>query len=83
MKSELFTKEQEAKYLLQLGERLKTLRKSKGFTNYEYFSYEIGISRAQYGKYEAGANIKFSTLLKILKGLNISLNDFFAEGFDD
>lgn len=83
MKTDILTQEEEAKYLLQLGNRLKELRKAKGFTNYEYFAYEIGISRAQYGKYESGGNIKYTTLLKILKGLDISLKDFFAEGFDD
>lgn len=81
MKNDALTTD-EIKYLQQLGERLKTLRKAKGFTNYEYFAYEIGISRAQYGKYEAGGNIKHTTLLKILKGLDISLKDFFSEGFD-
>jgi len=68
---------------IKLGERLKYFRKLKGFTNYERFAYEINISRTQYGKYEAGGNIKFSTLIKILDHLNISLKDFFAEGFDD
>ena len=65
-----------------LGSRLRHLRKQKGYTNYNYFAYEIGISRSQYGKYENGGNIKFSTLLKILSKLDISLKDFFSEGFD-
>lgn len=81
MNSIILSTEEEQKYLTKLGSRLKKLRKEKGYSNYEYFAYEIGISRAQYGKYEAGANIKFTTLLKILKGLEISLEEFFSEGF--
>jgi len=67
----------------QLGNRLKYFRKLRGYTNYERFAYEINISRTQYGKYEAGGNIKFSTLLKILKQLEVPLKEFFQEGFDD
>ena len=67
----------------QLGNRLKYFRKLKGYSNYERFAYEINISRTQYGKYEAGGNIKFSTLLKILKQLEVPLKEFFKEGFDD
>ena len=52
-----------------------------GYTNYEYFAYENNISRPQYGKYEAGANIQLNTLMKILKALNVSLEEFF-KGFD-
>lgn len=67
----------------KLGERLRYFRKLKGYSNYEHFAYEIGISRSQYGKYENGGNIKFSTLIKILDQLKISLKEFFEEGFDE
>jgi transcriptional regulator with XRE-family HTH domain len=67
--------------LCQLGERLKYYRKLKGYTNYEHLAYDLGISRSQYGKYENGGNIKFSTLVKILDHLKISLKEFFSEGF--
>ncbi len=69
-------------YLKKLGKRLKELRIKRGYTNYEYFAFENNIGRAQYGKYETGGNIQFDTLVKILKALDISLKDFFAEGFD-
>jgi transcriptional regulator with XRE-family HTH domain len=65
-----------------LGERLKYFRKLKGYTNYEHFAYDLGISRSQYGKYEKGGNIKFSTLCKILEFLDVSLKDFFENGFN-
>jgi len=59
---------------------LKHFRKKAGYTNYEYFAYENNFSRPQYGKYEAGANIQLNTLMKILKALNVSLEEFF-KGF--
>lgn len=72
---------EEAKHLKKIGERLKYYRKKAGYTNYEYFAYENNISRPQYGKYEAGANIQLTTLMKLLKALNVSLEEFF-KGFD-
>jgi transcriptional regulator with XRE-family HTH domain len=66
----------------QLGERLKYYRKLKGFSNYEHFAYDLGISRSQYGKYEKGGNMKFSTLCKILDFLDVSLKEFFDNGFN-
>ncbi len=67
----------ETKQLKKIGDRLKYFRKKAGYTNYEYFAYEHDISRPQYGKYEAGANIQLNTLMKILKALNVSLEEFF------
>ena len=75
--------DEEKKLIIKLGNRIKKLRLEKGFTNYEHFAYEYGISRTQYGKYEIGENLKFLTLVKIIKGLGISLPDFFSEGFED
>ncbi len=63
----------ELEYLKKVGERLKYFRKKAGYTSYEYFAYEYGFSRPQYGKYEAGANIQLNTLIKILKALDVSL----------
>jgi transcriptional regulator with XRE-family HTH domain len=70
------------KQLHNLGERLKKLRKEIGFSNYEHFAYENELSRSQYGRYENGEDLRFSSLLKVLKAMNISLKDFFSEGFD-
>ena len=67
----------------KFGKRLRHFRKLKGFSNYEHLAYELNISRSQYGKYENGGNIKLSTLIKILKKLDVSLKDFFAEGFEN
>lgn len=70
----------ETENLKKIGERLKYYRKKAGYSNYEYFAYEHGFSRPQYGKYEAGANIQLNTLMKILKAMNVSLEEFF-KGF--
>lgn len=73
---------EESKRLNQLGTRLRYYRKHKGYSNYEHLAYDLGISRSQYGKYENGGNIKFTTLCKILDFLNVSLKEFFSDGFD-
>lgn len=71
----------ESENLKSVGERLKHFRKNAGYTSSEYFAYEHGFSRPQYGKYEAGANIQLNTLMKILKAMNVSLEEFF-KGFN-
>ena len=70
------------KQLENIGERLRTLRNELGFTNYEQFAFDYEIPRAQNGRYENGEDLRFSSLLKVLKAMNISLKDFFSEGFD-
>lgn len=73
---------EEKELIARLGKRIKQLRLDKGFSNYEHFANEHAISRTQYGRYETGDNVKFLTLFKVLKGLDVSLKDFFAEGFE-
>jgi transcriptional regulator with XRE-family HTH domain len=69
--------------LQKLASRIKELRIKKGYTSYEYFAYDHNIPRAQYGRYEKGEDLKFSSLLKILNALDISLKEFFDEGFTE
>lgn len=57
--------------------RLKELRKSKGFTNYEHIAFELGMSRSAYWRLENGANFNLKTLIKVLRVLNVSLEEFF------
>ncbi|QTE21099.1 helix-turn-helix domain-containing protein [Polaribacter cellanae] len=68
-----FIKEQQEK----LGKRFRELRIAKGYTNYEQFAFEHRIPRAQYGRYEKGSDLRFSSLVKILKAMDISLEEFF------
>jgi len=70
------------KQLQNLGNRLRELRIEKGFTNYEQFAFEHSLPRAQYGRYEQGQDLRFTSLLKVLKALDISLVEFFKEGFE-
>ena len=67
--------------LENFGKRLKQLRKSKGYSNYELFAYQHEIGRAQYGRYEKGADLRLSSLLKLLRAMEISPVEFFSEGF--
>lgn len=67
--------------LQKLGARIKDLRLASGFTSYELFAYEHGISRAQFGRYEKGQDLRFSSLVKIVNAFGITLPDFFSEGF--
>lgn len=68
--------------LEKLGDRLKTIRKEQGFSNYEQFAFENDLPRSQYGRYEKGNDLRFSSLLRVLKAMNISLKDFFSKGFE-
>lgn len=76
------TKIEESIYLKKIGERLKYFRKKAGYTNSDTFAYDNNISRPQYGKYEAGANIQLNTLIKILKLMDVTLEEFF-QGFNE
>jgi transcriptional regulator with XRE-family HTH domain len=68
--------------LLLLAERLKALRKAKGFTNYEQFAYTYGIGRDKYGRYENGYNVNYKTLMKLIKSYGMTVSEFFSKGFD-
>lgn len=67
--------------LQKLGSRIKQLRIQKGYTSYEYFAYEKDISRAQYGRYENGEDLRYSSLIKIVKAFDMSMEEFFSDGF--
>lgn len=69
--------------LQKLGDRLKALRLKRGYTSLERFAFDNELSRVLYSNYESGkGNITFKNLLKVTKALNISLKEFFSEGFD-
>jgi transcriptional regulator with XRE-family HTH domain len=67
--------------LEKLGKRIKQLRIEKGYTSYEYFAYENDISRAQFGRYEKGEDLRYSSLLKVIKAFDMTVSEFF-EGLD-
>jgi len=70
------------KYIRQLANRIRALRIAKGYTNYENFAFDTDLPRAQYGRYERGEDIRFSSLVKLCQAFGITLEEFFSEGFD-
>ena len=77
-KGDEFSKEQ----LKKLGERIKSLRIAWGYTSYEFFANEQNLPRAQFGRYERGEDLRFSSLVKVVKAFGMTLPEFFSEGFD-
>lgn len=69
-------------YLVKLGKRIKYFRIKNGYSNYELFAYDNNIPRAQYGRYEKGEDLRFSSLLKVIKALDVSIEEFFSQGFN-
>jgi transcriptional regulator with XRE-family HTH domain len=66
----------------KLGDRIKSLRIQKGYTNYEYFAFEHNISRSQFGRYERGEDLRYSSLLKVVRAFGMTMEEFFSEGFE-
>lgn len=63
--------------LIQVGERIRTLRKTKGYTQ-ESFAYASNLERANYGKYERGErNISVLNLVKIADTLGVEISELF------
>lgn len=77
-----FKKYDDSITLDQLGKRIKELRIKKGYKSFEIFAYENEISRSQYSRYERGQDLRFSSLIKLLNAFEISLEEFFSDGFD-
>ena len=42
--------------LIVIANRLKEIRKEKGFNNYEHIAFELGMSRSAYWRLESGEN---------------------------
>lgn len=82
MNNKELEKEIKKEYLKQFGERLRSIRKQKGFNSYEFYSYFIGLNRAQYGRYEKGQNMNLDTFFYLMYLLELDPVEFFSEGFD-
>lgn len=69
--------------LKKLGNRMRMLRIKKGHSSLEKFAFENDLPRVLYGNYEKGkGNITYRNLLKVAHALDVSIGDFFSEGFD-
>lgn len=67
--------------IIKLAQRIKDLRIKMGYSSYETFAYDKGIPRAQYGRYEIGTDIQYTSLLKVVKAFDMTLEEFFSDGF--
>lgn len=68
--------------LTKLGARIKDLRKNKmGYSSAEIFAYDHGFGRTQYARYENGEDLRFSTLVKIVGAFEMTMAEFFEDGF--
>lgn len=67
------------KQISKIANKLKQLRKEKGYNSYENFAFENNLNRVQYWRIESGQNITLKTLLKVLKIHEISLAEFFKD----
>lgn len=65
--------------IMRVADKLERMRIEKGYTSYENFAIEFGISRMQYWRMEKGTNFTFESLLKILDAHKISLGEFFED----
>jgi transcriptional regulator with XRE-family HTH domain len=61
-----------------IANRLKELRKAKGYSNYEHIAYALEMSRSAYWRLESGVNFELKTLIKFCRLLEITLEEFFA-----
>ncbi len=76
------SEKEKLKEVVLLGERIKSLRKAKGYSSQETFAYDNDYTLSYYSRLERGEDIRFSSLLKVIKALDITLEEFFSEGFD-
>lgn len=60
-----------------IANRLKELRKEKGYKNYEHIAFDLEMSRSSYWRLEQGSNFELKTLIKICKLLDVTLENFF------
>ncbi|MGY8908858.1 MAG: helix-turn-helix domain-containing protein [Flavobacteriales bacterium] len=65
--------------ILQIAKKLEKIRIEKGYTSYENFAIEHGISRMQYWRMEKGTNFTFESFLKIIDAHQMSLSEFFKD----
>jgi len=64
--------------LKMIGDKVRTIRKSNpDYANYEVFAYLNKINKVTLANIEKGLNYNISSLLKVLKALNVTVEDFF------
>jgi transcriptional regulator with XRE-family HTH domain len=71
--------EEQEKAIKKLAERIRELRIKKGYSSFERFAFENDIDRSQYGKYERGADLRITTLVRVIKALDVKIDEFFKD----
>jgi transcriptional regulator with XRE-family HTH domain len=68
--------------ITRIATKAKDMRKVKGYS-YEGFALHAGVNRNTYFKFEksaaTGENFTIATLLKVIRGLELSLGSFFED----
>jgi transcriptional regulator with XRE-family HTH domain len=80
-KAKIITPKEKPKEVLLLAERIKQLRKERGYSSQETFAYDNDYTLSYYSRLERGEDIRFTSLVKVCKALNVDLNTFFSKGF--
>lgn len=76
-KKQITISETDQRTMKLIGDRVKELRREKS-SNHETFAYENDINRISLYRLENGkGNFTINTLLKVLRGLDVSPEEFF------
>jgi transcriptional regulator with XRE-family HTH domain len=67
----------------KLAKRIKALRINEGYVNQEHFAFNHYFARTQYARYERGEDLRFTSLIKLVRAFGISLEEFFSKGFGE
>lgn len=62
--------------LVELGQRIKELRIKAGYTSAEIFAYDHDLPRTVYVRCEAGTNLTYKNLRRIVRLFGLSLQEF-------
>lgn len=61
--------------LVALGERIRELRVSCGYSSAEKFALDHGLSRVHYGRWESGkSNITYTNLLMLARAFDVNVS---------
>lgn len=67
----------------KLGARLRYLRIKAGYTSAETFALDKGISRALYGRYERGKDLRYSSLIRLSNCFGMTVSELLSEEATD
>ena len=60
----------------KIGAYIKKLREDAGYTSHETFAYDNDLNRMQYWRMETGANLRLTSLYRILDIHKLTLAEF-------